>query len=264
MSFPRDFRPCYSLVLISISSLCLSYSALVESDFVLGIDCDVSALEQATTNIRDIEVDDRVFLIRGTVDLPLESKRSGTYGSRGRGKSRQSSNKGGRINKTGGRNEHFAPGPSTCNSPDTDDMTTNNTNSRFPVLDNCIDTVVTNPPFGTKPDKAGIDVQFVKLGCRLARRAVYSFHKTSTRDFILRTMGDLPSVASVTVIAEMKFDLPQTYRFHQKASVDVAVDLIRVELIQEADKHDHDAHNTTSLNSEIGSDDGYADSEIDL
>jgi predicted RNA methylase len=78
-----------------------------------------------------------------------------------------------------------------------------------------------------------MDVQFLLLGCRLARRAVYSFHKSSTRDYIVRTASAMANVASVAVIAEMKFDLPQTYKFHQKASVDIAVDLIRVELAQD-------------------------------
>ena len=105
-------------------------------------------------------------------------------------------------------------------------------------MDNCVDTVVTNPPFGTKPDKAGMDMQFLKLGCQLARRAVYSFHKSSTRDYVLRTVRALPNVRDAVVVAEMKFDLPRTYKFHKAASVDVEVDLIRVELVVVDDDDD--------------------------
>lgn len=42
--------------------------------------------------------------------------------------------------------------------------------------------VVMNPPFGTK--RAGVDMAFLARAVRLARNAVYSMHKTSTRDYI--------------------------------------------------------------------------------
>jgi hypothetical protein len=35
----------------------------------------------------------------------------------------------------------------------------------------------------------------------------------------------------VQVVAEMKFDLPNVYKFHTKKSVDIEVDLIRVRLV---------------------------------
>lgn len=107
----------------------------------------------------------------------------------------------------------------------------NNNHPRFPLHDNCVDTVMTNPPFGTKGDNAGIDIEFVLLACQLARRAVYSFHKTTTRDYVLRTIQtNVTNIQSVKVIAEMKFNISNTYQFHQQKSVDIAVDLIRVEL----------------------------------
>ncbi|XP_023178399.1 methyltransferase-like protein 5 isoform X2 [Drosophila hydei] len=46
--------------------------------------------------------------------------------------------------------------------------------------DNAFDTVVMNPPFGTKHN-AGMDMRFLDVGMRLATGAVYSLHKTSTR-----------------------------------------------------------------------------------
>jgi rRNA N6-adenosine-methyltransferase METTL5 len=42
------------------------------------------------------------------------------------------------------------------------------------------DTVIMNPPFGTKHN-AGMDIKFVEIGLQLARHSVYSLHKTSTR-----------------------------------------------------------------------------------
>lgn len=42
------------------------------------------------------------------------------------------------------------------------------------------DTVIMNPPFGTKKN-AGIDMKFLEVGIKLAKTAVYSLHKTSTR-----------------------------------------------------------------------------------
>jgi hypothetical protein len=98
-----------------------------------------------------------------------------------------------------------------------------------PLCDNCVDTVVTNPPFGTKASNAGMDVQFLKTATRLARRAVYSFHKTSTRDYLIKKI-ETEWKYNVKVLAKMKFDIPNMYSFHSKKSVDVEVDLIRVEL----------------------------------
>ncbi|XP_054278074.1 rRNA N6-adenosine-methyltransferase METTL5-like [Macrosteles quadrilineatus] len=88
---------------------------------------------------------------------------------------------------------------------------------------NFFDTVVMNPPFGTR--QKGIDLDFVKVGLRLANTAVYSLHKTSTREHILSKAKAWGVEAKV--VAELKFDLPQTYKFHTKSSVDIEVDLIR-------------------------------------
>lgn len=47
-------------------------------------------------------------------------------------------------------------------------------------FDKYFDTVIMNPPFGTK-NNAGIDMEFLEVAVRLAKTAVYSLHKTSTR-----------------------------------------------------------------------------------
>ncbi|XP_065849539.1 uncharacterized protein [Euphorbia lathyris] len=43
-----------------------------------------------------------------------------------------------------------------------------------------VDTVIMNPPFGTR--KKGADMDFLAVALQVASHAVYSLHKTSTRD----------------------------------------------------------------------------------
>jgi predicted RNA methylase len=56
---------------------------------------------------------------------------------------------------------------------------------------------------------------------------VYSLHKTSTRAHIQRLAERELHASSAKVIAELRFDLPSTMKFHQKKSVDIEVDLWR-------------------------------------
>ena len=88
-----------------------------------------------------------------------------------------------------------------------------------------MDTVLTNPPFGTKMN-AGIDAQFLRTATRLARRAVYSFHKRSTRAFLINLVQEWGFI--VEVAAEMEFDIPDMYQCHKQKNKDVAVDLLRI------------------------------------
>ncbi|KAK8597695.1 hypothetical protein V6N13_095095 [Hibiscus sabdariffa] len=88
-----------------------------------------------------------------------------------------------------------------------------------------VDTVVMNPPFGTR--KKGIDMDFLFVALKVASRAVYSLHKTSTRDYIRRAaLRDL-NASSAELLCELRFDVPQLYKFHKKKEVDIAVDLWR-------------------------------------
>ncbi|KAI4458900.1 hypothetical protein MML48_6g00006199 [Holotrichia oblita] len=96
--------------------------------------------------------------------------------------------------------------------------------SRF---DKFFDTVIMNPPFGTKHNQ-GIDMQFLTRAFELSRGAVYSLHKTSTRKHVLKT-AKLQGVVG-EVIAELRYDLPASYKFHKKSSVDINVDLFRFEM----------------------------------
>jgi len=86
------------------------------------------------------------------------------------------------------------------------------------------DTVVMNPPFGTKHNK-GLDMLFLQTGITMARKAVYSLHKTSTRDHVIKRATEWG--VKPQVLAELRYDLPNTYKHHKKASVDIQVDFIR-------------------------------------
>jgi len=83
-----------------------------------------------------------------------------------------------------------------------------------------------NPPFGT--NVKGIDLVFLEAAFEISSTAVYSLHKSSTREHILRKAkewGALPEVVAV-----LRFDLPKSLRFHKQKSVDIEVDFIRFDL----------------------------------
>ena len=87
------------------------------------------------------------------------------------------------------------------------------------------DTVIMNPPFGTRI--AGIDMVFLQRGIEACADggAVYSLHKSSTREHIVKTAARLR--CSVEVFAELKFVIPRMYKFHRKEHVAVDVDFLR-------------------------------------
>lgn len=89
------------------------------------------------------------------------------------------------------------------------------------------DTVLMNPPFGTKKN-AGLDVKFLENGIKLARNAVYSLHKSSTRDYIKKKGLDMKTKPEV--VAQLRYNIDASYKFHKKQSVDVEVDFWRFEI----------------------------------
>uniref|UniRef100_A0A803NTV6 Ribosomal RNA large subunit methyltransferase K/L-like methyltransferase domain-containing protein n=1 Tax=Cannabis sativa TaxID=3483 RepID=A0A803NTV6_CANSA len=88
-----------------------------------------------------------------------------------------------------------------------------------------VDTVVMNPPFGTR--KKGADMDFLCIALKVASQAVYSLHKTSTRDHVRRAALRDFNASSAEVLCELRYDVPQLYKFHKKKEVDIAVDLWR-------------------------------------
>jgi putative methylase len=198
--------------------------ALVKCDHVFAVDCDEDALAIAKENVIDLELDDSVSFLVAKVAYNGE---------------RQSPNTMTRREKGGGRIKHSSRGGrSTPRQSEGSASIILMDDDGIPLHDNCVDTVLTNPPFGTKHN-AGMDVQFLRTATRLARKSVYSFHKSSTRDYLLRKVSEWGMEA--TVVAQMKFSIPNMYKFHQKKSVDVEVDLLRVSVPQkQQDVHEEE------------------------
>ncbi len=196
-------------------------SALVGAHHIIALDADPLALYQAQQNIEQLDDDIccTIDFIQSTLKYsPSSSVTNKTRNQRGRGKKLAYSPK--KITNSSLKGDC----DSLVNVDDDDDG--------IPLKSHCVDTVLINPPFGTKGN-AGIDVGFLRSGCRLARKVVYSFHKTSTRNYILQKVRKEWNMRC-DVVAEMKFDIPATYKFHKvDGSVDVAVDLVRV-LVNEA------------------------------
>jgi len=85
------------------------------------------------------------------------------------------------------------------------------------------DTVLMNPPFGTR--RRHLDVRFLVEALRLAS-SVYSIHKSSTRKFIkdfIRRRG-----SRVSSLLQMDLKIPWMFDFHEKARRSVTVDLYRI------------------------------------
>ena len=109
------------------------------------------------------------------------------------------------------------------------------------IADNSFDLVFTNPPFGTK-NNAGIDLQFLFTATRLSSGAVYSFHKTTTRIYILKVLqrwgflvlneGIPGNRGEVEIVAEVGFDVSKTegYGGHKLDCKSIEVDIIRVDV----------------------------------
>lgn len=89
-------------------------------------------------------------------------------------------------------------------------------------INTSFDTILMNPPFGTR--NKGIDTAFVMKGMDNAN-TVYSLHKTSTRDHFFKFAEK--NGFKLEVLAELKYDIPKTFKFHKEKSKDIFVDLYR-------------------------------------
>jgi len=209
-------------------------SALVGCNLVICVDCDEGAMAVARENVHAMELENKVdgegctieFVLGKVNHVPDLSKSKSHNGDRSRGGGRGERNKTrNQKQKKQWRNLHRELDyvhstfnlDSTCKNHD-----------GVPLSSNCVDTVLTNPPFGTKQNM-GIDIAFLRAATRLARRAVWSFHKSSTRSFLVKTVEEWGY--NVEVVAQMKFDIPKIYKFHTKENVNIEVDLIRILLI---------------------------------
>jgi len=85
------------------------------------------------------------------------------------------------------------------------------------------DTVIMNPPFGTRQEHA--DIKFLTAALRLGK-VVYSIHKTTTRPFISRWLRDADAQSEVMMTAKMF--IPHQFDFHNKRRYPVVVDVLRI------------------------------------
>lgn len=91
------------------------------------------------------------------------------------------------------------------------------------------DTVIMNPPFGTKKN-AGMDMKFLEIASKLSNSRIYSLHKTSTRSYIERKAKEFNCEGEV--IAELRYNLDSSYKFHKQSSKDIEVDVWRFKMKQ--------------------------------
>jgi putative methylase len=86
------------------------------------------------------------------------------------------------------------------------------------------DTVLMNPPFGTRSKHA--DRAFLSKALELAP-VTYSLHKTVTREYLLHFLKS--KGAHVEALFCTEFKIPWMFSFHRKRSYKVKVDLFRIE-----------------------------------
>lgn len=202
-------------------------SALEECDNVISIDMCKNALNQAYENAKQLDVEHKIDFIQtelnySSSDFAVSSDAtSPTCKKKSSKKSRKK-----RITTSRILDQELQ-----LEIPHYEQI-----NDGIPLLNKCVDTVLTNPPFGTK-NNPGIDVAFLATACRLAKKSIYSFHKTSTRKFLLKKITTEWNLGA-SVVAEMKFDIPNMYKFHKKKNVDVCVDLIHIWHLDDDGDHD--------------------------
>ena len=85
------------------------------------------------------------------------------------------------------------------------------------------DTVVMNPPYGTRTPH--LDIQFLDRAIQLAP-IVYSIHKSSTRDYLKQAITRRNR--EIDEIRGMDLAIPHIFPFHQKKRKIVQVDLYRI------------------------------------
>jgi len=85
------------------------------------------------------------------------------------------------------------------------------------------DTVLMNPPFGTKQPHA--DIQFLQCAQNLAP-VIYSIHKSSTRNFLEKWLQN--KTLKWERIMSIRMEIPHQFTFHRKPKTFVEVDVFRI------------------------------------
>lgn len=89
---------------------------------------------------------------------------------------------------------------------------------------NTFNTIVMNPPFGTKKNN-GIHLDFLEKAITMSNGVVYSLHKSSTKAHIGRIINNWNVKGEV--LAKLNYNIDSSFRFHKYKSVDIEVDLWR-------------------------------------
>jgi putative methylase len=90
-------------------------------------------------------------------------------------------------------------------------------------FDGKFDTVIMNPPYGTRTLHA--DTRFLEKASQLAP-VIYSIHKSATREYVAQFVTQ--SGLQIDQVRSMKMEIPHLFNFHQKKRVVVEVDLYRI------------------------------------
>ncbi|MHA1786273.1 MAG: METTL5 family protein [Candidatus Helarchaeota archaeon] len=87
------------------------------------------------------------------------------------------------------------------------------------------DTVIMNTPFGVKKKHA--DREFLQKAFEVSDNVIYSLHKYSdmNRKFLITYMDQF---CKVDKIIELRMKIPHQFKFHQKKSHEIQVDLFRL------------------------------------
>ena len=97
--------------------------------------------------------------------------------------------------------------------------------STIDELDGTYDTVIMNPPYGTRTAHA--DTRFLDKAFQLAP-ITYSIHKASTRTFLARYVHK--SNRRIAETRSMSMKIPHLFSFHARRWKSIEVDLCRIAL----------------------------------
>ena len=96
-------------------------------------------------------------------------------------------------------------------------------NAPIDVVLPSFDTILMNPPFGTRREHA--DREFLQKAMETGE-VIYSIHKTSTREYLVKYIHSMKR--RVDTLLQMKLEIPHSYEFHTKRNRLIEVDLFRI------------------------------------
>ncbi len=92
------------------------------------------------------------------------------------------------------------------------------------TLRGTMDTVVMNPPFGTKRPHA--DTEFLQVALRIGK-VIYSIHKSATRRYVTSWLSERASRTHRIITTKM--EIPHQFSFHTKRKSNVDIDVFRTQ-----------------------------------